>query len=570
MMKYKGHYTVIGPPGTGKTTWIASQIKKICDEALGGSFQNQSPVLVCSLTKAAAAEAAGRDLPLPPEAVATMHAHGFRTMDGVVLITGKMIKEVFNADNPGFAITPEDVQVDDELGPTESTGEQSIGDRWASDYHLLRHCMTPRDQWPPATAAWARKWEQFKESQNAIDFTDMIEYASEEPPFNPKIIICDEAQDMSALEMWKLKQWGDAAGALITVGDPWQALYVWRGAQPDSLLNDLHENPEHFKILKQSWRIPAAVHEVATNWIKKLSTYEEIEYLPKVGDPGHVEQLSMSRYTAPKEMLYHVMDQVDQGKTCMLQLTCNHMAGVLCHYLREEGIPFSNPWRKHNHRWNPLAERKGISMSQRVTALLKAARPVHGEDRRMWDLTDIFYWANAMKVGGMFQRGAKKKMAEMATQYPNARFETEHRGAWFLEDSLTEQSNFGKIWSWFERTDRGEDLPVSMLLDIWIAGLDASHAKAAKYIRDVVVKQGAEHLTKEPQIYVGTIHSFKGGEADVVYLWPDISPRSMDGYCQGGGEEHDSVIRAFYVGITRAKQSLYLCEGSNANAVEIL
>jgi len=44
----------------------------------------------------------------------------------------------------------------------------------------------------------------------------------------------------------------------------------------------------------------------------------------------------------------------------------------------------------------------------------------------------------------------------------------------------------------------------------------------------------------------------------------------MEGYSQGGGEEHDSVIRAFYVGITRAKEELYICEPSNANTVELL
>ena len=49
----------------------------------------------------------------------------------------------------------------------------------------------------------------------------------------------------------------------------------------------------------------------------------------------------------------------------------------------------------------------------------------------------------------------------------------------------------------------------------------------------------------------------KGGEADVVYLFPDISPQSYEGI-QRGTEGRDAVIRQFYVGMTRAKDKLYL------------
>lgn len=66
-------------------------------------------------------------------------------------------------------------------------------------------------------------------------------------------------------------------------------------------------------------------------------------------------------------------------------------------------------------------------------------------------------------------------------------------------------------------------------------------------------------------ITVGTIHSVKGGEADVVYMWPDLS--------QAGAEEYhsaarDNVLRTFYVGITRARHACYLCAPSSGRAVE--
>jgi superfamily I DNA/RNA helicase len=57
----------------------------------------------------------------------------------------------------------------------------------------------------------------------------------------------------------------------------------------------------------------------------------------------------------------------------------------------------------------------------------------------------------------------------------------------------------------------------------------------------------------------GTIHSVKGGEADAVFLFPDLS-RSGDLAYRRYGADRDSVIRLFYVGMTRARKSLYLCQ----------
>jgi superfamily I DNA/RNA helicase len=62
---------------------------------------------------------------------------------------------------------------------------------------------------------------------------------------------------------------------------------------------------------------------------------------------------------------------------------------------------------------------------------------------------------------------------------------------------------------------------------------------------------------------VGTIHSVKGGEADVVFLFPDMS-QAGDAAYQRHGPARDAVIRLFYVGMTRAREALYLADGASA------
>jgi superfamily I DNA/RNA helicase len=66
-------------------------------------------------------------------------------------------------------------------------------------------------------------------------------------------------------------------------------------------------------------------------------------------------------------------------------------------------------------------------------------------------------------------------------------------------------------------------------------------------------------LKQTPRAIVGTIHSVKGGEADVVFLFPDLSRSAAKAY-DGQGSTRDSVIRLFYVGVTRAREAVYICE----------
>ena len=79
---------------------------------------------------------------------------------------------------------------------------------------------------------------------------------------------------------------------------------------------------------------------------------------------------------------------------------------------------------------------------------------------------------------------------------------------------------------------------------------------------------GPDALEESPRVIVGTIHSVKGGEADVVFLFPDVSPAGDAAY-QKHGPQRDSVIRLFYVGMTRARHTLYACQRKSPMAVVV-
>jgi superfamily I DNA/RNA helicase len=69
-------------------------------------------------------------------------------------------------------------------------------------------------------------------------------------------------------------------------------------------------------------------------------------------------------------------------------------------------------------------------------------------------------------------------------------------------------------------------------------------------------------------VVVGTIHSVKGGEADAVFLVPDLSTAGDAAYSRNGATR-DAVIRLFYVGLTRARETVYICSPESARTVHL-
>ena len=90
----------------------------------------------------------------------------------------------------------------------------------------------------------------------------------------------DEAQDLDLLEMSLIRKWGTQTESLYIVGDPDQAIFTWRGADPTAFT--AAEIPqENRQVLAQSYRVPVAVHAQAVRWISRVQGREPVEYRPR-------------------------------------------------------------------------------------------------------------------------------------------------------------------------------------------------------------------------------------------------------------------------------------------------
>jgi len=94
----------------------------------------------------------------------------------------------------------------------------------------------------------------------------------------------------------------------------------------------------------------------------------------------------------------------------------------------------------------------------------------------------------------------------------------------------------------------------------WHDALKGMPLEDREYYRSIL--RAGRRLTNCSDIYIGTIHSVKGGEADHVVLRQDITYNTARGFEVNPDAEH----RTFYVGASRAKESLHIVAAQSEEA----
>lgn len=567
---------IIGPPGCGKTTELARRVRQAA-----GRYGGEN-VLVCSLTKAAAAEVTGRETPIPERNIATLHSFAFRAL-GVnsdqVADSPKGLKAwnlhcdeegfpFFRLSNPGIS----DV---DDAAAENGRGGETLGDRAFDVYNNCRARLQEVGLQSEYTQQFASLWERWKSDQGWLDFTDLLDYAwrdCEAAPGNPAVLMGDETQDLSRLGLRLLRKWAGPAEWLVTVGDPLQCLYAWAGTDPEGFITPDIDS-EHKRVLSQGYRVPRAVQQYALEWIRPLKTEIEahfgkaIEYEPRrelVGTDaeekpvfgetveGEVRRLGSAHFRYPEPAVNLAEEFLEQGKSVMFIASCSHFLDATIQVLRKRGLPFHNPWRLKRGDWNPLARRRGTTATDRILAFLRLSPEVWGDQARLWSPHELWAWVEVLEAKGLLQRGAKSQL------------EAEAKGPFAGEDAV----NPAVFDSAFEMEPILQALAHSEegSLEWFRERLLPTKAPAMAFPLTVAEKRGPSALLQRPQITVGTAHSLKGSEADVVFVFPDLSQAGMAEWC-GSGSGHDGIRRLFYVALTRARETLVLCSQATPMAV---
>lgn len=537
----KGEFRLFGPPGTGKTTWMSKQIS-VAAQKFGASN-----VLVASFTKAAAKELVGRELPIPEEAIGTLHAHCYRAL-GRPKIAEAFLKEFGEA--AGMLFTGPGIAPGMEDGIERPAGTTADDDDYL-EHSRLRNMLVPREAWPERIKNFDRQWTGWKKEHDMVDFTDLIETATAEmlyAPGNAQVGFFDECQDSTPLQHKLMRSWGKNMRFFILAGDDDQCLYHFLGAKHSTLVGG--EFPEDRKLfLRQSWRVPRAVQAFAQRVIEKVAARQVKEYQPR-DEEGCVVINNGVGFKRPQRLLDDIEDDLARGETVMVLAPCSYALQPMVRQLKAEAIAFANPFRVTRGDWNPLAlSKKKESALSRVRDYLQPNLELRIEDKasKIWDAKQIRAWTKLVDHKNIFARGFKAALDRMA--------EEEHDASQIL-DLLWQFSINPEFVSKIITALSKEQ--VTLAIDILKANFKPDSkisVENAHYALACMEKAGGKVEDVIPKVCVGTIHSVKGGQADNVYIIPDV-PQNVYLETLHSRDSYDASIRLAYVALTRAKKKV--------------
>jgi len=497
-------FRIFGPPGTGKTTTLLNMVDKALDSGVG-----PLSIAFLAFTKKAATEAKERAVKrfnLDPDRdliyFRTLHSLALSVSDIQTdqIMQMEHFKQLGKAIGVDFSPAQED---DSDFGAITRTTHPVL-----NLINLARLRKVPlRRQYDLSNLSqdWIMvnyidaSYREFKKAFNLYDFTDMLEMFVKEghedcPHF--ELTFLDEAQDLSPLQ-WEIAHIIDSKSKkMYCAGDDDQAIYKWAGADVDHFIG-LDGGVE---TLSQSYRVPAAVHEVATNIASRITGRFPKVYNPN-DNPGHVERV------------YDVMNlDLGQGEWLILA-QANYILKGVYQQLRSLGLFF------REHRKNSSSVDAKIAVAVMSWESLRKGNKISGEQAR------TMYSCILSHVG--VKRGFKK--------LPGLGDEDKVSMGELVE-------NFGLV--------------VDPEL-IWSDALKMIPQEDRAYLT-ALLRRG-EKILSEPRIKVSTIHGAKGGEAENVVVLQDISSAAADHQMV----DPDSLHRVFYVAVTRSKKNLYIVEPEN-------
>ena len=472
-------YRVVGPPGCGKTTWLGVQVQQAVESGMS--------VLISSLTKAAATEIGGRNLPISFDALGTLHSHCYHALGRPEIAEGLEHLQQWNEDEREYRLSLGSNDFGEKIdGDNLEPARETPGDELMEIYQICRARMIETGRMPARVQAFAQRWSDWKEANGLTDFTGLIETCLREVPTapnSPDVMFVDEAQDLDLLEMSLIRKWGSRSASLYIVGDPDQAIFTWRGADPSAFTAS--QIPEENRwVLSQSYRVPIAVHAQAIRWISRMEGREPVDYLPRDHE-GDVRSIKVN-WKSPENAVSDAEQYLERGLSVMFLASCSYMLQPLIRILRETGTPFHNPYRRRNGAWNPLQRRWGqTTTGDRILAFLQMTQG------GLWTAEDVNRWTEMVKVKGTLNEKGRKIVKQLVDG-EEGMLEWDAIHTVFTEEAV-EAGLMGNL-DWFEQQ------------------LTSDKKTVAKFPLAIIKNRGPECLNETPRTFVGTVHCSPGDE----------------------------------------------------------
>lgn len=390
-------------------------------------------------------------------------------------------------------------------------------------------------------------------------------------------ILIDEYQDTNAAQYKLVKLLTNANQNIAVVGDDWQSVYSWRGADFRNILNFESDHPKATVIkLEQNYRSTKAILDGAHAVIAKNTQRSDKKLWTKAGEGKPIAVLQVLNERAEGEALVRRMkNAVDAKFRSFGDFAVLYRTNAQSRAIEEAFIRYGVPYRiVGGQRFYDRKEIKDIMAylrlvyqpEDRVSFERVVNVPTRGigtkslerffDWQRREDLRLLDALARADQCTDLTGK-AKKGMVELADILLRLRDAVESTSLPALIDLLLRRINYFDYLS--DGTLQGESRQenvrelLSVAKDYQDIGLDG-------FLEEVALVSDLDSADfGSSAVTLMTLHAAKGLEFPVVFMTgmeETIFPHSRALYDQSEMEEER---RLCYVGMTRAREELYLC-----------
>jgi DNA helicase II / ATP-dependent DNA helicase PcrA len=430
-------------------------------------------------------------------------------------------------------------------------------------------------------------YEKSLKDAGALDFDDLISRTVRMLEAQPEIrekwrrqfkyIMIDEYQDTNAAQYRLIKLLTGDTQNIAVVGDDWQSIYSWRGADFRNILNFEKDYP-HATIIKleQNYRSTKAILDAAHGVITKNQDRSDKKLWTNAGGGKPVEILQVANERAEGEaILRRVQNAVDARFRKYEDFAVLYRTNAQSRSVEETFVRYGVPYRiVGGQRFYDRKEIKDVMSylrllyqpEDRVSFERIVNVPTRGIGTK--SLEHFFRWQseNGFSIQQTLESvsehpnltpKAKKGLSELGDILQSMRNIMEETPVPHLIESLLRRIEYFNYLR--DGTLQGESRQenvrelVSVAQSYQDLGLDG-------FLEEVSLVSDLDTANFDGNaVTLMTLHAAKGLEFPVVFMTgmeESIFPHSRALYDQSEMEEER---RLCYVGMTRAKEELYLC-----------
>lgn len=441
----------------------------------------------------------------------------------------------------------------------------------------------------PAQQAAARVYPLYQRAlkdASALDFDDLINRTAQMLKTKPemrkkwqqqfKYIMIDEYQDTNAAQYALVNMLTNDQKNIAVVGDDWQSIYSWRGADFRNILKFEHDFKGCTIIkLEQNYRSTKPILDAAHAVISRNAQRSDKQLWTESAGGLPVQILSVGNERAEGEaIIRRVREGVDSGRRRYGDYAVLYRTNAQSRSIEENFVHYGVPYRVVGGvRFYDRKEIKDViaylrlifQPEDRVSFERVVNVPARGVGAK--SLQTFFAWQQQMGLGleqalagvadctGLTPK-ARKALAELGDMLANLRTVSQDASVTGLIDSLLRRIDYLHYLD--DGTPQGEARQenvrelLSVAQEYQEMGLDG-------FLEEVALVSDLDNANFDNDaVTLMTLHAAKGLEFPVVFMSgmeESIFPHSRALYDQNEMEEER---RLCYVGMTRAKQELYM------------